>query len=187
MRLETCLVSLVLVSSLVTNEPNGNQSPVATPQVSPASREGAVMNTITPVIKEFFDRYARSRSVQDIDLIASQYPDSFMTAGPSGAQVAQKSAVLAGFPKGQEFLKSLGHESTEVLSLNETRIDEHYLLVRALFVWRFRRASMPPREAKVDSTFILYIDRGAPKIVFQHEHEDFQQVLRASGVLPAQP
>jgi hypothetical protein len=145
------------------------------------------MNTITPAIKDFFDQYARSRSVQDIDLIAAQYPDAFMTAGPNGTRVAQKAAVLAGFPKGQEFLKSLGHESTEVLSLKETRIDEHYMLVRALFVWRFRRGSTPPRAAKVDSTFILYIDKDAPKIVFQHEHEDFQQVLRASGVLPAQP
>jgi len=143
------------------------------------------MNSVTPAIKEFFDLYARSRSAQDIDLIVSQYPDSFMTAGPSGAQVAQKAAVLGTFPKGQEFLKSLGHESTEVLSLSETRIDEHYLLVRALFVWRFRRAPMPAREAKVDSTFILYIDEGSPQIVFQHEHETFQQVLRASGVLPA--
>ena len=145
------------------------------------------MKAITPVIREFFDRYARSRSVQDIDLIAAQYPDAFMTAGPSGAQVAQRAAVVAAFPKGQEFLKSLGHESTEVLSLTETTIDEHYMLVRAVFVWRFRRASMPPREAKVDSTFILYIDQGAPKIVFQQEHEAFQHVLRASGVLPAPP
>src|SRR6185295_13618796 len=125
------------------------------------------MSTITPVIKEFFERYARSRSVQDIDLIAAQYLDAFMTAGPNGARVAQKSAVVAGFPKGQEFLKSLGHESTEVLSVNETRIDEHYLLVRAVFLWRFRRPSMPPREAKVDSTFILYMNKDAPTIVFQ--------------------
>ena len=140
------------------------------------------MNTVTPLIKDFFDRYARSRSVQDIDLIASQYPDSFMVAGPNGAKVAQKSAVVAAFPQGQAALKSLGHESTEVLSLNETRIDEHYLLVHALFVWRFRQE----KEAKVDSTFVLYIAEGGPKIVFQHEHEDFQQALRAGGVLPAQ-
>ena len=145
------------------------------------------MNNITPVVQEFFNRYARSRSVLDIDLIASQYPDSFMFAGPSGARVAEKSAVLAAFPKGQEFLKSLGHQSTAVVSLNETRIDEHYVLVRALFGWRFQRASLQLTDVKVESTFILYIDQGAAKIVFQHEHEDFQQVLQASGVLPAQP
>jgi hypothetical protein len=149
-------------------------------------KEGTVMNTITPAIRDFFDRYAGSRTAQDINAIASQYPDAFMTAGPNGARVAQKSAVIAGFPKGQEFLKSLGHESTEVVSLHESRMAEHYVLIRASFVWRFRRPSMPPTEAKVDSTFILYVDKDAPKIVFQHEQEEFQQALRAGGVLPAQ-
>ena len=38
----------------------------------------------------------------------------------------------------------------------------------------------------MDSTFILYSGEGG-LIVFQHEHEDFQQALRAGGVLPAQP
>jgi hypothetical protein len=187
MRLKTCLVCLVLVSFVVAQDANGNQNPVGSPQVSPLSREGNVMNAITPVVQEFFNRYAKSRSVLDIDAIASQYPDSFMFAGPSGARVAEKSALLAAFPKGQEFLKTLGHQSTTVVSLSETRIDEHYVLVRALFAWRFQRASPQPTDVKVESTFILYIDQGAPKIAFQHEHDDFQQALRASGVLPAQP
>jgi len=145
------------------------------------------MSTTTPAVQEFFDQYARSRSALDIDLIASQYPDAFMFAGPSGARVAEKPAVLAAFPKGQEFLKALGHKSTSVLSLDETRLDQQYVLVRALFLWRFERAATAPIDVKVDSTFILYIDQGALTIVFQHEHEDFQQALRASGVLPAKP
>ena len=70
------------------------------------------MNTASPVVQEFFNQYARSRTAQDIGLIASQYPDSFMFAGPKGVRVTEKGAVLAAFPKGQEFLKSLGHEST---------------------------------------------------------------------------
>jgi hypothetical protein len=49
---------------------------------------------MTTEIKEFFDRYASSRTAQDIDLIASQYPEAFMTAGPNGAQVAQNGARL---------------------------------------------------------------------------------------------
>jgi hypothetical protein len=44
-----------------------------------------------------------------------------------------------------------------------------------------------PTKVKVESRFILYIDQDAPKMVFQHEHEDFQQLLRASGVLSAEP
>jgi hypothetical protein len=122
-----------------------------------------------------------------LDLIASQYPDSIIFAGPNGTRIAEKPAILAAFPKGQEFLKAQGHKSTKVLSLDETRLDDHYVLVRAQFAWRFEKSSAQPIDVKVDSTFILYINRGAPKIVFQHEHEEFQQALRGSGVLPATP
>jgi hypothetical protein len=145
------------------------------------------MSTTTPAVQEFFDQYTQSRSVLNIDLITSQYPDSIMFAGPNGARVTEKSAILTAFPKGQEFLKAHGHKSTKVLSLEETRLDDHYLLVRAQFVWRFEKSPAQPIDVKIDSTFILYINDGKPKIVFQHEREDFQQVLRASGVLPATP
>ena len=108
-----------------------------------------------------------------------------MAAGPTGARVVEKSAVLAAFPKGQEFLRAVGHESTKVVSLDETRLDEHYVLARVRFAWRFARASTQPIDVPVDSTFILYVDHGALRIVFQQEHEDFQHALRARGVLPA--
>jgi len=143
------------------------------------------MDVATPVVQEFFDQYARSRSAMDIDRIASQYADSCMFAGPDGARVAEKQAVLAGFPKALELLKTVGHTSTKLASLDETSVDDHYAMVRAQFVWRFEKAA-PPIDVKVDSTFILYIKDGVPKIVFQHEHEDFWQALRTRGVLPAQ-
>src|SRR5262245_30032511 len=145
------------------------------------------MSAITLSIQEFFDQYAQSRSALDIDLIASQYADSIMFAGPTGVRVTDKPAILGAFPKGQEFLKALGHKSTKVVSLDETRLDDRYVLVRAQFVWRFEKPSAPPIDVKVDFTFILYVNRGAHQIVFQHEHEDFQQALRVSGVLSAKP
>ena len=141
----------------------------------------------TPAVQKFFDEYAQSRSALDIDLITAQYPESIMFAGPNGARATEKSAILAAFPKGQEFLKAHGHKSTKVLALDETKLDDHYVLVRAQFVWLFETSSAQLIDVKVDSTFILYINAGATKIVFQHEREDFQQALRASGVLPATP
>jgi hypothetical protein len=143
------------------------------------------VDTTSPLVEAFFDQYARSRSALDLTLIASQYSESFMTAGPAGARVVEKAAVLAAFPKGQELLRAIGHESTKVVSLAETRLDEHYVLARVQFVWRFARASAPPIDVPVDSTFILYVDQGALRIVFQQEREDFQQALRAHGVVPA--
>jgi ketosteroid isomerase-like protein len=144
------------------------------------------MDVATPAVQEFFDQYARSRSAMDIDRIASQYAETCMFAGPNGAQVAEKQAVLAGFPKALELLKTVGHTSTKLASLNETRVDEHYAMIRGGFIWRFEQAAAQPIDVRVDSTFILYIKDGEPKIVFQHEHEDFWQALRARGILPAQ-
>ena len=143
------------------------------------------MNTASHVVKEFFEQYELSRNTLDLGLIASQYPDSFMWADPNGARVVEKEVVLASLPRGQEFLKALGHKFTKVLSLDETGLDDHYVLVRVQFLWRFEKTSVQPVDVKLDSAFILYINNGSPKIVFQHEREDFQQALRARGVLPA--
>lgn len=145
------------------------------------------MSSTAPFLQDFFDRYARSRSAQDIDLIASQYPDTFMVAGPNGARVAEKAAVLAAFPKGQEFLKAIGHQSTRVASLDETRLDQHYVMARVQFLWRFGKASAEAIDVEVDTTFILYVKDGVARIVFQQEREEFQELLRARGVLPAKP
>ncbi len=110
-----------------------------------------------------------------------------MFAGPNGARVAEKAAVLAAFPKGQEFLKAVGHKSTTVMSLDETPLAPPYVLARVQFLWRFEKAAAQPIDVEVDSTFILYINHGAPAIVFQHEREEFQDALRARGVLPPKP
>ncbi|HEV2666932.1 MAG TPA: hypothetical protein VG324_18575 [Blastocatellia bacterium] len=143
------------------------------------------MNAASQVVKEFFEQYELSRNTLDLGLIVSQYPDSFMWADPNGARVVERQVVLASLHRGLEFLKTLGHKFTKVLSLDETGLDDRYALVRVEFLWRFEKASAQPIDVKLDSTFILYLNNGSPKIVFQHEREDFQQALRARGVLPA--
>jgi hypothetical protein len=137
-------------------------------------------------VQEFFEQYTSSRSAADIDRIVSQHADSCMLAASDGVRVAERQALLTGFPKAMELLKAAGHTSTRLASLDETRVDEHYAMVRARFVWRFEKTTGPPIDVTIDSTFMLYIDDGVPRVVFHHEHEDFWQALRTRGVLPAQ-
>ena len=85
-----------------------------------------------------------------------------------------------------EFLKTVGHTSTTLASFSEASVDEHYAMVRAQFVWRFEKAVAPPIDVTVDSAFVLYLKDAVPRIVFHQEHEDFFQLLRTRGVLPAQ-
>jgi hypothetical protein len=150
----------------------------------PDETNGAPVHAVSQIVREFFERYERSRNTMDAGLIDEQYPDAFTFAGPTGARIAEKQAVIASLSKGHQFLKTLGHRSTSLVSLDEMTLDEHYTLVRAKFVWRFEKPSAQPIDVEVDSTFILYIQDAMPRIVFQQEHEDFQQALRARGVLP---
>jgi ketosteroid isomerase-like protein len=143
------------------------------------------MAAATPVVQEFFEQYTRSRNTMDVDGIVSQYADSCLLAAADGARITQMQALREGFPKALELLKTVGHTSTNLASLNETKVDAHYTMVRAQFVWRFEKAAAPPIDVTVDATFILYIN-DVPKIVFHHEYEDFWQLLRTRGVLPAQ-
>ena len=143
-------------------------------------------NDASSVVQEFFEQYTRSRSAMDIDGIVAQYADSVMLAAHDGVRVVERQALAAGFPRALEFMKTVGHRLTRLASLSETQVDEHYAMVRAQFVWRFEKTAALPIDVTVDSTFILYLKDGVPKIVFHHEHEDFWQALRTRGVLPAQ-
>jgi len=140
-----------------------------------------------PPVQEFFERYASSRSAADVDRIVSQYADWCMLAASDGIRIAERKLLLAGFTTAMELLKKVGHSFTTLASLNETRLNEHYAMVRAQFVWRFEKTTAPPVDVTVDSTFILYLKDGVPEIVFHHEREDFFQALRTRGVLPEQP
>ncbi len=142
------------------------------------------MSVLSPVVQAFVEGYERSRNNFDLDLVVSLYSDTFMFAGPAGVRVADKPGILASIPKGQALLTSLGHKTTSLTSSSETRLDEHYTMVRARFVWRFQKEPADPIDIDFDSVFILLIKDGAARIVFQQEHQDFLEALRAQGLLP---
>ena len=144
------------------------------------------MDVAISTLREFFEHYARSRTVTDIDGIVSQYADRCMIALPDGVRVTERHELLEMFPKVLEFLKTVGHTSTRLASFSESSVDDYYAMVRGQLVWRFEKAASPPIDVEVDSMFILYLKDGVPKIVFQNEREDFFQLLRRRGVLPEQ-
>src|SRR6185436_5920432 len=99
--------------------------------------------------------------------------------------VVEKQKFLPALPKRQEFFKSIGHQSTKVLSLEEMRIDNQYTMVKAHFLMQFQKASVDITEAQVDSTYILFVKGDVPEIVMHIEHEDLREAMQARGLLPA--
>ena len=134
-------------------------------------------------IKVFFEGVEQASNTLDLNLIGSQFADQFIFADPNGTRVIEKQKFLPALPKRQEFFKSLGHISTKVLSLEETPIDDQYTMVKAHFLMQFQKASGQITEARIDSTYILFLKEDSPRIVMQIEHEDLQQAMKDRGLL----
>jgi hypothetical protein len=134
-------------------------------------------------IDAFLHQFARARTTGDVDLIGSQYADSFMFADPNGPRVVEKAALLPLLAQGLPFLKTRGYTSTELRSFDYITLDDHYVMVRARLAWCFGGVT-PHMEFDVDWAFIVYGGSDAVTIVFQHEPEDFRAILRSRGILP---
>jgi hypothetical protein len=140
------------------------------------------MSNDAPSTHAFFEQDARARSTRDVDSIASQYADPFMLADPKGARVVQKASLLRVFPNGLQLLRTHGHTSTNLRSLSEDVVDEHYRFARAQFVWCFENPGAPAVEVDVDTTFMVYVNGVVSMIVFQQEREDFRDALRSHAI-----
>ena len=105
-----------------------------------------------------------------------------MFADPNGARPVEKATLLAVFPKGLQLLKTHGHTTTNLRSLDETVVDEHYRFVRAQFVWCFEKPGRPAIEVNVDATFMVYVKGSVLTIVLQQEREDFRDAARSKGI-----
>ena len=74
-------------------------------------------------ITAFFESIGQVSNTLDLDLISSQYADQFIFADPNGTRAVEKEKFLPALPKRKDFFKSLGHQSTKVVALEETPID----------------------------------------------------------------
>ncbi len=134
-------------------------------------------------IQKFFEGVEQASNTLDLSLIDTQFADQFIFADPYGTRVVEKQKFLAFLPQRQELFKSIGHQSTKVLSLEEIPIDEQYMMVKAHFLMKFQQASKDAVEINLNSTYILFMKGDAPKIVMHIEPEDVKEAMQARGLL----
>src|SRR6266700_2153068 len=135
------------------------------------------MSQISDVVKKFFEDFERGSNTFERDLLASQFSDPFMAADPHGGiQVVKRDDFLAGIAKRQAFFQSIGFQFVKILPFDETRLDDHYVMVKAHTHMRFEKNPGQPVDTKNDSIYILFIKDDSPRIVFNLTHEDLMKV-----------
>lgn len=145
------------------------------------------MSQVSDVVKRFFADFERGSNAFERDLLASLFSDPYMAADPDGGiQVVKRDDFIAGIAKRQAFFQSIGFQHVRIDPVDETQLAEHYVMVKARVIMRFKPQPGQAIDTRNDATYILFIKDDAPKIVFNLTHGDIIKMMREHGMLPGE-
>lgn len=139
----------------------------------------------THAVEVFFREFETYSNAGDAGLSVSQFADPFLSADPAGARMVPAAALAMAIPKRKQLFDSIGSRSTTLVSLEQTRLDDHYVLAKTVWRMHFEPAGRAPVDVTVPSTYVVRTSDAALKIVFYLNHADIMAVLRDRGLLPA--
>jgi hypothetical protein len=97
-------------------------------------------------------------------------------------RVVRKEDLLRALPRRRAYFQSVGSVTSKVRSLEEARLDDHHLLVKAHWDLRFEKGSGQSVVVETSATYILHRQGDRPRIVFQLDHQDLTKRIRELGI-----
>ncbi|WP_433383420.1 hypothetical protein ACQPZX_21300 [Actinoplanes sp. CA-142083] len=119
-------------------------------------------------VREFFEIFAEASGELQLDLLDYCFADPFLSAGPGGTQAVPKDVFLAALPRRARAFADAGVGPAALTSLDETRLDEHYLMVRT--GWDAPRWD-GGAPVHLESSFLLHDDGDRLRIVLYLNHQ----------------
>lgn len=138
-------------------------------------------NTIDPQIKKFFDEYQSNINTGNPETATLQYGDPIMIATPKGAYTFTNEEFLKLLPGRKQFFETTGLKSTKVISLEEISSDQTYFIIKAIWKFHFEKNPSKPSDIEVGTTYILRKEDETIRIIFQLDHEDLMEKLKANS------
>ena len=135
-------------------------------------------------VRAFFDDYQRAVDGLDDEFFGSAYAETFMFAGPAGAQSVKRDDFLKVLPKRAGFFEAVGLKSTKLEALEATRLDDYYLMARATWNMRYEQDPERPIDDETSATYLLLEHDDSLRIVFQLDHQDLMQRVKELGLVP---
>src|SRR5215470_10163911 len=128
--------------------------------------------TAEPTMRSFFEAFAASNETGDAASLAKLFAESLMAADPNGIRVVKASDLAHIIPKRKQMLDAAGCGGAELVSLDETKLDDQYSMVRTKWRWRVNSAGKAPQEITLPSTYIVRRSSEGLQIAFHLAHGD---------------
>jgi hypothetical protein len=142
------------------------------------------MAEASSAVRALFEAFARANASADPAFFATAYAETFMFAGPATCQAVKRDDFLKVIPKRRAFFATVGLAATDVSSIDERPLDEHHLLVRVGWTFRFDRHAARPIVEEGAATYVLRRQDSRLQIVFQLDHQDLTRRVQELGLLP---
>ena len=140
------------------------------------------MDDTSTAVESFFRRFDTNNSKSDFSAAVSQFADTFMAAGPQGAQCVKASDFALALPKRKQLFASFGYESMQLDSVEAHSLGDRYSMAHTRWRVRFTHDGPSTPAVFVESTYV--VDRAEERIVLYLAHQDVMTILKEHG--PAQ-
>lgn len=134
------------------------------------------MSTRTP--EEFFRLYEQANNDFDVPLISKLYAETFMFANAQGVQAVTKQDFVKVLPRRKDFMKAAGLLSSRVDSVETSRLDSKYMLVKTIWSMRVRANNGNDIAGKTSATYLLSSIGDSFEIVVQVDHQDLMKIVQ---------
>ena len=141
------------------------------------------MTSCESEMERFFRSFERVSAGEDVPAMVAQFADVFLAAGPQGAKAVSAAEFAQVLPKRKQLFDSLGCVATELVQLEELRLDARYTMAKTRWRMTFVQSGREAQEVLADSVYL--VDRGAeePKIILYLANQDILAVLKERGIM----
>jgi len=142
------------------------------------------MNNFDEEVGIFLNQFEVNSNVGDAEESVKQFADVFVAADPDGARAVPSSVLMMAIPQRKKLFESVGRSVTTLASVEQTALDDRYVLLRTEWLVKFDLAIGRCEELTLRSTFLVHRTADGLKIILYLSHQDLMSVLREKGVLP---
>jgi hypothetical protein len=136
------------------------------------------MEKVSTSLEAFLRGFELHNNTSDFTSAVSQFADTFMAAGPQGAQCVRASDFALVLPKRKQLFESLGCHSMQLISVDAHALGDRYAMAHTR--WKVNLAGSDPAEEDmvVASTFVVDTDQQPFRIVLYLAHQDILAMLK---------
>jgi hypothetical protein len=141
------------------------------------------MEYVDSALSRFIRSFERHGASGNASQAVGQFAEQFLAVSTHGSQCVRSVDFAAALPKRKVLFDSLGFQSSELIGLKESKLDQRYALAQTRWRFIFQSLLDKPEVVEVESTFLIDIGVEPYQIILYLAHQDIMEILKQRGLM----